>query len=358
MRFARFFLLPLASTMLALGACGGDPAPDGDSAEADPAPAPTLDIHRSHGAGAGAVNSYWLEGEDAILVFDVQSNPDLAARVVERIEATGKPVETIIVSHYHPDHFGGLRVFLEAFPDAEFATAESIAEQLAEDPLGYVEALAEQAGEDETRAEDAGEVETSAEAADEEWEPLPEPDRLLVDNQQLSVSGVPVTVEIIASAESSPILMLAVPGQKLLLASDMVSANVHPNLVDANIDSWPRELERITRDFTGYRLYPGHGEPGPTNLLAANQIAYLTFMRRLVTTEILDDEDDRATEGEIRDAITRIERNYPDWGDASGRPGYLRRNLEALVRALGGEVERAAGRPPSEEERMNAEARD
>jgi glyoxylase-like metal-dependent hydrolase (beta-lactamase superfamily II) len=309
------FTIGLMAMTLAFAGC------DGSGTGADQHPEATavadLEIHRPHRPGPGSVNSYWIEGPDEILVFDTQEQTDLAARVVAAIEATGKPVTAIIVSHYDPGHFGGVRVFTEAFPDAELLMTEGVGDQISRDLSGYVERLREAGGDD--------------------YRAPPEPGRLLENREELLVSGVPVIVHILTDTEAETMTMLSIPSEQALLAADLVANRMHPDFTDANIDSWPRALDRITRDFSGFTLFPGHGEPGPVNLLAANQIAYISFVRSQVERDILS--DGVASEAEINAAISAIQSNYSGWESTTGRPTQLRRNLEAIVAQLGGELQ-------------------
>ncbi|QLC24559.1 MBL fold metallo-hydrolase [Parasphingopyxis algicola] len=314
MRAAPFTIGLLAMT-LAIAGCSGRETETAEGPEAEATA--ELEIHRPFRRGPGSVNSYWIEGPDEILVFDTQRSIALAERVVAAIEATGKPVTAIVISHYDPDHFGGLQAFTDAFPDAELLMAENVAEQIGRDLSGYVERLRETQG-DEYRAP-------------------PEPTRFIEHREELTVSNVPIVVHVLTDTEAETMAMLAIPSERAVLASDLVANRMHPDVVDADIDSWPRALNRLTRDFSGFTLYPGHGEPGPVNLLAANQIAYLSFVRGRVEREILA--DDVATEEEINAAISAIRANYPDWENVTGRPAQLRRNLEAIVAQLGGELE-------------------
>lgn len=308
-------LIVLSAIGLALAGCGGGQSGAEDEAEANAND--SVQIHRPFRAGPGSVNSYWLEGTDEILVFDTQREIALADRVVAAIRETGKPVTAIVISHYDPGHFGGLQSFMEAFPEAELLMTEDVAEQIGRDLSGYVERLRETLGED--------------------YRMPPEPTRFIENREELAVSGVPVIVHVVSDTEAETMTMLSVPSEQALLAVDMVANRMHPDFTDADIDSWPRALDRLTRDFSGYTLYPGHGEPGPIGLLVANQVAYISFVRGLVEREILS--DDVATEAEINEAITAIRSNYPDWESVTGRPAQLRRNLEAIVAQLGGELE-------------------
>ncbi|WP_299327070.1 MBL fold metallo-hydrolase [Parasphingopyxis sp.] len=309
---------------LALAGCGGGETEQTDGADS----VGDLEIHRPFRPGPGSVNSYWLEGTDEILVFDTQREIALAERVVAAIQETGKPVTAIVISHYDPGHFGGLQAFTDVFPDAELLMTEAVADQIGRDLSGYVERLRETLGDD--------------------YRIPPEPTRLIENREELSVSGVPVIVHVVTDTEAETMTMLSIPSEQALLAVDLVANRMHPDFTDADIDSWPRALDRLTRDFSGYTLYPGHGEPGPIGLLVANQVAYISFVRSLVERDMLS--DDVATETEINAAITAIRSNYPDWESVTGRPAQLRRNLEAIVAQLGGELE-----SEREAERENAE---
>lgn len=310
------FIIGLVVTALALAGCS---ASDADRADEEAEALTSLEIHRPYRPGPGSVNSYWIEGPDEVLVFDTQRETALADRVVAAIAETGKPVTAIVISHYDPGHFGGLQAFTDAFPDAELLMAADVAEQIDRDLSGYVERLREAQGDD--------------------YRAPPEPTRLIENREELTVSGVPVIVHIVTDTEADTITMLSIPSERAVLAADLVANRMHPDFADADIDSWPRALDRLTRDFSGYTLYPGHGEPGAVSLLAANQKAYISFVRGQVEREMLA--DDTATEEEIAAAIAAIRANYPDWESVTGRPAQLRRNLEAIVAQLGGELQTA-----------------
>ena len=66
--------------------------------------------------------------------------------------------------------------------------------------------------------------------------------------------------------------------------------------------------------------------------------------------------DGIASEGEISAAIAAIRSNYPDWESVTGRPAQLRRNLEAIVAQLGGEMEAAVAEDDAEEETAEEDA--
>ncbi len=309
------FMIGLMTIALAFTGCNGNGS--GASEETAIDAVAELNIHRPHRPGPGTVNSYWIEGPDEILVFDTQREIGLAERVVSAIEATGKPVSAIVISHYDPGHFGGIRAFTDAFPDAEILMTEAVAEQISRDLSGYIERLREAQGDD--------------------YRAPPEPTRLITSREELLVSGVPVVVHIADGTEAETMTMLAIPSERALLASDLVANRMHPDFADADIDSWPRALDRVAREFNGYTLYPGHGDPGPASLLTANQTAYISFVRGQVERDILS--DDVASEAEINAAIKAIRANYPGWETATGRPAQLRRNLEAIVAQLGGHLE-------------------
>ena len=65
------------------------------------------------------VNTHILEGPTKLIIFDGQlmcAYADEAAAYASRLN---KPVDRIILSHPHPDHWSGLEVLTARFPQAE-----------------------------------------------------------------------------------------------------------------------------------------------------------------------------------------------------------------------------------------------
>ena len=71
-----------------------------------------------------------IEGPNAVVIFDGQLLLPYADEVASYVQTLGKPVDRIILSHAHTDHWGGLQVLTERFPDARVFALDGIADQV------------------------------------------------------------------------------------------------------------------------------------------------------------------------------------------------------------------------------------
>src|ERR1700730_12453832 len=76
------------------------------------------------------VNTQMIEGPTAVVIFDGQLLLPYAGEVASYVQALGKPVDRIILSHAHTDHWSGLQVLTERFPDARVFALHGVADQL------------------------------------------------------------------------------------------------------------------------------------------------------------------------------------------------------------------------------------
>ncbi len=73
--------------------------------------------------GAGFSNAGLIDLGEQTLVFDAFVNPLTAEDLLEAsIQLTGRKPSTVVISHWHPDHWGGLQVFGECAILATHAT--------------------------------------------------------------------------------------------------------------------------------------------------------------------------------------------------------------------------------------------
>jgi glyoxylase-like metal-dependent hydrolase (beta-lactamase superfamily II) len=76
------------------------------------------------------VNTQMIQGPTAVVIFDGQLLLPYADEVASYVRTLGKPVDRIILSHAHTDHWSGLEVLTERFPDARLFALDGIADQL------------------------------------------------------------------------------------------------------------------------------------------------------------------------------------------------------------------------------------
>ena len=63
------------------------------------------------------VNSVIIQGTHEVMLVDAQLTKTNAERVLQEIKETKKPLSIIYITHEHADHFLGLEVFREAYPE-------------------------------------------------------------------------------------------------------------------------------------------------------------------------------------------------------------------------------------------------
>ena len=76
------------------------------------------------------VNSAIIYGENDAILVDAQFTLSNAHRLVADILETGRNLTTIYIAHEHPDHFMGLPVVMQAFPDAKVVSIKVTADDI------------------------------------------------------------------------------------------------------------------------------------------------------------------------------------------------------------------------------------
>src|SRR5467141_706658 len=63
------------------------------------------------------VNTVIIEGTHEVMLVDAQLTKTSAEKLLQEIKETKKPLSIIYITHEHADHFLGLEVFKEAYPE-------------------------------------------------------------------------------------------------------------------------------------------------------------------------------------------------------------------------------------------------
>lgn len=83
------------------------------------------------GEQGGVVDSTLILGEKKALVVDAQFIRAEAEALVARIEASGRDLETVFITHTHPDHYLGTEFLLKRWPDAKVYAHPNVAANIA-----------------------------------------------------------------------------------------------------------------------------------------------------------------------------------------------------------------------------------
>jgi len=188
-------------------------------------------------------NSVIIEGTNEVMLVDAQLTKTNAERVLQEIKETKKPLSIIYITHEHADHFLGLEVFREAYPGVRIIANSAVVNRINK---VYREKI------DKWKT-------ILGSSATSHVVPIEKFDGNFIEFER---SNIAVFKSIRGDTDENT--MLWIPGQKILIAGDVLFNNMH--VYTAETDSkargkWLNSLNKI-RELKPSVVIPGHSKVG------------------------------------------------------------------------------------------------
>lgn len=231
------------------------------------------------------VSSNLIEGPTEVALVDAQFQKNDAEEVVKLIQATGKKLTTVFISHQDPDYYFGLSVIREAYPDVKIVATPATVEG----------------------------IKSTIQVKNDYWNPILKenaptaqvvPDAF--DGDQFTVDGEAVQIIGLDGPDPSH-TVLWVPSIKTVLGGVPVYENQHVWMADNQTpesrDNWRELLDKITA------LNPEHVIPGHYVGTSAGDISSVNFTRDYIAK--FEAEAEKAKDSAA--LIAAMEEAYPDF---------------------------------------------
>lgn len=230
------------------------------------------------------VRSQIIETENTVVVIDVQILRRYAREVRQYVDRLGKPVERVIVTHVHPDHWFGT----EFFSDMPVYALPEVTRQIEEMGDWWIGLKRQQLGDQVTDKKVL-------------------PSHALEEGTE-AIDGVEFSFTKVTGAEATVMVNIELPQLKTLLAQDLVYNHVHlfigemhgPNRDIHCFDGWT-EVLKAAQEKDYELVLPGHGEPTDSSVFA-ELIAYLADSKQLLVEATGPD-----------DLKRKVMERYPDY---------------------------------------------
>lgn len=196
-----------------------------------------------------------------MVLFDAQFTAPYAKQFRAYADSLGKPIERIIISHAHPDHFIGLGIAFKDIEDRIYAL-EGTKQAIQSQGPGMLEVW--------RKRFPAGMM----------------PDKIVVPTQTITpgkatIDNVRYEFVRYLNGETDEQLVIKLPDLGVLLVQDLVFNGIHSYMGNNTLDGWITILEEL-QSLSGYdTVLAGHGHPGDMSVLAKNK-AYLKDVKRIL----------------------------------------------------------------------------
>jgi glyoxylase-like metal-dependent hydrolase (beta-lactamase superfamily II) len=213
------------------------------------------------GPGELFANAYIIEGKSGTVVVDALLTRSGSRHLRQCVDALNKPLLAVIVTHGHPDHYGGITQLVEGRKEVPVVAINGVDAIIRRDDAMKGQRL-------KTFGIDWAETRTF-------------PNVVVGGSVRLTFGDITLTPIDIGEAEShhdSVWILHTADGQHVFVG-DLVMNGVHAYTADGHTGRWLAALRGLKTKFqTAARIYPGHGEPGGTDLLKM-QANYLEKFR-------------------------------------------------------------------------------
>lgn len=265
-----------------LGACGGGaPAAAHPEPAAECVPVDTsvpLAVSRIEGDGvvvhtlvapdsSAAVTSHVVETEGHLVVFDTQLFRGYARQLREYVDGLGKPIDRVVITHGHPDHYLGL----ELFEDAPSWAFEETRVDIQQRQRFHIRMHRETERECDAVAERAV-IPTN-----------------VLEEGDYELDGITLRFSRARDAEDNDQLIVYVPAARALILQDLVANEVHPYSATGMIPHWIEVLRAAQETYPDIEhVLAGHGPPGGPEVIP-EMIGYLEGAARIHEADLEPD---------------------------------------------------------------------
>lgn len=211
-----------------------------------------------------ANSTHIIESENALVLIDTQFLLPNAMDFRAYAESLGKPIDRVLLTHHHPDHFlGG-----EAFADLDMYSLTQTSDLIAE--VGQAEV-------DEKQADFGAAIASSF--------VVPQ----VIDPGKMEIDGVTYEFILVENAEAEFQLVTRLPDYDVVSVGDIVYSGVHL-IMAGQPPTWIEALSTLKSESTDSTIVlAGHGLPGGAELYDDN-IAWLVKAGELIGTSSTGEE--------------------------------------------------------------------
>lgn len=191
----------------------------------------------------GDPNSGVIVGDDGVMVIDARATPSMARELVAHIrEVTDKPIKYVVLTHYHAVRVLGASGYGAPNVVASRGTYELIEERGAQDFKSEVERFPR-------LFQDVDSIPGLT------W-----PNIVFERELTIYIGRTEVRLMHLGAGHTKGDSVAWLPRERVLFAGDLVEMGATPYCGDAQLEEWPRTLERLRR-LKAKKLVPGRGEP-------------------------------------------------------------------------------------------------
>lgn len=215
----------------------------------------TIHSYMSPAEGLRATSQI-IETKNKLVIIDVQYFRAYAEEVLAYSKSLGKPVDRVIVSHSHPDHWLGLEYFT-GYPIYALEETKAEIDGGGDMIIGLVQSV-------------YGEM-----VADKKVVP-----GQVISEGAVSIDGLEYQFEKVLDAEAGVQLLIKIPAVKTLVCQDIVYNDTHLFIGQKEFEKWGETLNYL-KSLKGYEIVlSGHG-PATDVKIFDELIEYLTHVEKV-----------------------------------------------------------------------------
>lgn len=258
--------------------------------------------------GKAGSNAGFIVGSNGVLVVDSFLDvPPAQALLAEIRKVTNVPVRYVVNTHYHLDHSGGNRAFVDA--GATVVAHKNVRAWERTENLKFFGATPT----DEQKARVAA---------------LALPDVVYSDAIDLYLGDRLVQVRYMLGHTGGDSVVI-VPDANVVFTGDLFWQQRLPNLIDASTKVWVDTLQQLATAYPNAKFVSGHGDVGTADDVRAFR-DYLIFLRQQIAQAQQEGKSGQALQDTV---LPQLQAKYGSWGFFSN---FSKRNIDQTAAELQG----------------------